>query len=468
MIIPNINFRLIPKGVLLAMLVFLLFGGAYILLKTGVITQIGTLSNDLVDTAYGFTAPICLTIILVWWNSREKEMDRNAPLPRPNEWLNTNHSNPDISLVSVTDKSELAEVNEIVGKYFKKRIFWVKRVDEDCGSRNYRINPLFGRTFLLRIQKRINIEAALKALSEIHKVVHDSDVFASSPYRKHLLPKKIKGGDYVRYHNVGKDERKFISGYPFVKVTTHYSGEYEEEVVSVAEKLGGMQRVLSTIPPETVANLKSIQESLVSPFPRFSELEDVLQRAEKRRHKDDCCEEFSRIGNDLKKAWHYVQDTLTEKTEKAPCLHDFHPHNTFVEKSECVLIYDYEAVCCCWTEEAALAFSLHRFCRERIRLQYHSGPNWERDEKLKGFIADITKLFLEGYKKGRGSLPGNILANLHPLIISTNTPKLLLAMNYYLDPEKDPAGRRRETLKAEAIKFMAYIKEAKQFANIEF
>ncbi len=155
----------------------------------------------------------------------------------------------------------------------------------------------------------------------------------------------------------------------------------------------------------------STPKGLLNPFPGLSELNDVLKKAEMRRYKDDCCEFFCNLEDELKKAWKFAKNTITEQTVKAPCLQNFHPHKAFVEKKKCVLNHDYAG----------------------------------------------------------GSLPENILENLYPLIIYTNTRKLVLVMNYYLNPEEneDPARRRRETIEAEAIKFRAYIKEARQFANIQ-
>ena len=94
-----------------------------------------------------------------------------------------------------------------------------------------------------------------------------------------------------------------------------------------------------------------------------------------------------------------------------------------------------------------------RFCREYARNKR------DRPEAIKKSV----EAFLKGYKKGRGREFPEIHDKLHWWIKRTNLPKLIRALSYVTDLDKNRSNRPRAVLASEVVKFIACLKEADAF-----
>ena len=161
----------------------------------------------------------------------------------------------------------------------------------------------------------------------------------------------------------------------------------------------------------------------------------------------------------LRKTWREVKPYLTHiETRPEPLLHDFHPHNTFFQDDRCVLIYDYEATSRYWSETEALAFAVHRFTREHIRVLRERGHSAAETE-----IPKVVDTFLEHYTLGGMVVSPDFKIILYSEIKRANLAKLLSIMSHQYRISEDPARRSEDVWYAEVVKFISYLKEAEHF-----
>jgi len=376
-------------------------------------------------------------------------------------WMRTNHSQSVIRYVSLLedDKALIAEPLHRHYRSLVKRLCFGSRIDEASGSVNYRIKPFSGVPLLCRVHTRIKSEMTLKTLHAIQRHIYDSGIFSNSRLNDTLLPiQSDDGSEYVQY-----DER-YVVLFPFAENVTHYSGATLAELENLAHNYGLVQKALQSIDNNLDIDALSHTRPSISWFRGDDYLFELVYENNRRAANTVDADQFVTTFRDhaefLKSCWEEVEPLISRnERHPTPLLHDFHPHNTFFEGEQCLLIYDFEAVSHYWSEAEAVAFALHRYIREFVRLERKRGNS----QAVEG-IRHLGQSFLNNYSQGRGSLPSGIAGNVGVFIKKTNLAKLteIMAWRFGLLGE-DPGGRRRETMYTELRKFIMYLLEAEYF-----
>lgn len=379
-------------------------------------------------------------------------------------WMRTNHSQPVIRYTPLQN-DDRALIAETLCRHYRSRVTWVSfgsRIDEDSGTANYRIKPSSGAPLLCRVHRRIKSEMTLQTLHAVQRHIHGTGVFSDSRLSEALLP--ISSDDGTEYVQSGG---RFVVLFPFAENVTHYSGATLAELSGLAHAYGRVQKALQSVNCDLDLEALSHTRPDISWFLGDEYLFELVcennKRAAKAANPDAFVTTFRDHADFLRSIWAEVKPLIKRDERHArPLLHDFHPHNTFFEREQCLLIYDYEAVSHYWSESEAVGFALHRFVREFIRLDRERGNARTTEE-----IHPLGEVFLEGYSEGRGSLPSDILGNVGLFIKKTNLAKLTGIMAWWYELlGKDPGGRRRETMYAELQKFIMYLREAEQFGSL--
>lgn len=387
---------------------------------------------------------------------------QSSPSQLPSLWIPTNHSKAIIEYEAVYNKDQKSQLDEILQKHYGAyvgKFYKIDLVDEESGTLNYRVKGLRRKPTLLRIHKRITSEIALNTIQTIQRHLFESGIFSESPVRNRLMPLPANSGRMYEQFN-----GRFIEIYPFADDVSHYSGENLRQIESVANEYGSVQKMLQNLDPSVDLNQLTGIEPYISWFKGDVSLFDLIceisNRASKGANPDKMTIMFNDHQSFLKEIWQEIKPQVSNfSSDSKPVLQGFHPHNTFFQNDKCVLIYDYESVSKNSSESEALAFTIHRFIREYIRLLKLRGYPVAESE-----IPKIIEVFLMSYEAGRGFVPSNFISNLGLYLKISNLARLVQNMEWNYKITKDPSDRSENAWYSELIKFISYLKEAKYFA----
>lgn len=417
-----------------------------------------------------FLTSLCTLAVLVgpllssYRRSRERQLSAPGSPVRefPTLWMPTNHSKSTIDCVPVRrGQDERHEVDAAIAECYPNCIrgpYRVSRVDETSGTLNYRVQGR-GKAVLLRIHNRISSEFALTNLQRVQRHLFESGVFEDSPHAECLVPLQSRlGRDYEVFRG------RLVEAYPFADNVEHYAGRTLAQVKELALRYGAVQKALQGLDSSLDLTVINSTRPWVSWFQEERDLFDTVyslsDRISKRLEPDRFARLFHQHRQLLSEVWNEVMDRLVSAESSAtPLLHDFHPHNTFFRDDKCVLIYDYETVSRHWSETEALAFAVHRFTREYVRLlgsRHHPAPEAE--------IPRVVHVFLENYEQGGMPVPSDFAMRLSTAVKTTNLGKLLSIMTYHYRIRADPAERCDDMWFSELVKFITYLLEADRYA----
>lgn len=412
-----------------------------------------------------------LPTVFFYWLRKRPWFPDDSPSPthldapfaeQPTLWMPTNHSRSEIDIVPVADQLERGKTAAILADHYKRlsrRHYWIERVAEDSASDNYRVSPLGGSPFLLRLHRRVTSELSLSAIHGVHRWIYDAHIFPD-PHNACLLPLLTDQGEEYAWAG-----NQLVAAFPFAPTKRHYGGRTLAELLSVAERYGAVQRRLvqgeSHLDVEAIPIVRSSITRPVSSPQSFGQLVEVAREKTRSKDGDALLSAFVDRASQLEELRGRLE-RLTGNTPArvTPLLHDFHPHNTFCTVNECVLIYDYEAVATSWPEQATLAFALHRFCREFVRGEKNRGL-----AKFEEEIPLLSQRFLAAYERGRAAVPDAVLDQLPSWIAWANFPKLVSVMSSYLGLKEDSAKRPKRVLRSEIFKFLVYLSESERFSR---
>lgn len=391
---------------------------------------------------------------------QEKQRD-NGLDDLPHMWIRTNHSNPEIVWVSV-DGDEWSRVTRMALEHYGTFISQpteIERPGHAEGSDVYRVadREASRRPILLKIFRRERTDDELRRLCAVHREVANAGIFGN--YGEYLRPLVTSAGhEWVLPGHEGA--RVAIAWYFLNEVktgrVTHFKGGSEQEIESVAERLGQVNTVL-------------IRSSLASLYPvHFPWNPDGW----------DATIQAVRSGDAIPSRTMYVaraeialiervrgEINALERADNYPItLNDFHPHNVFMSEGNCVLIFDYEGVRSDWPEVAACAFALHRFCREYVRRRARKDREIIVDPRTVARAA--AEAFLRGYKKARPEIIDAVKAKGARWAKAVNFAKLMNVIDYGATRRADPSGRTEGQHFREVIKFISYLRELDVFESI--
>ena len=376
----------------------------------------------------------------------------------PDLWLPINHSKARIDYTKIHDQGQKSDLEEILRKYYKAytgRFYKIDLVDEISNSLNYRVKGINKKPVLLRIHKKITSEVTLNTLQSIQHHIFESNIF-SEPFNHCLQPKTSSlGKKYEQFKG------NLIEAYPFAENVMHYSGENLDQIKSVARKYGAVQQTLQQLDPSLDLARFHVRPDLSL---LDKELFELILEDSNRAFRDGNVNRFTTLFRQhqafLEETWQIIEPKLVHiKFHRKPLLHEIHPHNTFFQNNECVLIYDYECVSKDWTKTGALAFAVHRFIREYVRSAKDRGHPGAAKE-----IPKAVNIFLEYCELGGMAIPPGFTGSLSLEIKLTNFGRVLLVMAYNYRVMKDLANRSEDAWYAELVKFFTYLKEADYFS----
>lgn len=348
--------------------------------------------------------------------------------------------------------SKTAQVESLVAQYWPT----LAPVDEvlelgEGEERHFIFQSRSSHKFFLRRFTGWGDEAELKATLTIQQSLAN-DIF-EVPYARGLRPIRTYAGDLMIKTSVFSDHGAWwYALFPFVEGVRHFEGAQLDELESAAAQFGTVTDSLQRHDPLIQTMHKKLEG--ISPFNEwFGTLERNLSLATSGTTSiwqlflhaqapfiTQCMKDAAAVGEPS--TWPCI-----------PALFDFEPDNCFVVANECVLIFDYEHIQRRWPEQAVVAFSLHRFCREYVckDLPRQLGPFAP--------IKESVSSFLRGYTTSRPAFEISV-SELHAWIKLTNLYKLARWVSYSLDATKDPRWRSSDRHREEVLKLLSHLKEA--------
>lgn len=432
------------------------------------------------------------------WATAEEECSPNVTSVR--EFLYKN-SSPFFRLVSLLDLG--GKINE--------------RLLEDTGTENYRVLSFLWPSLFIRVYKHADVKSSLADIELRTRVAgylirwdrrrrYVPDIFEWK-YARGLEPQKLrsrlrKGLARERIgclHRSTFGIEQSIPGqiFPYIDAETHFCGNLEQ-ITSFAKKFGGLFGLLSELEEE--ANIAGTEGNKIVALIRDTSKEGTLGDLPPRRitrHPDapdniNCA--WSRIkakaledkenpvfrlifqNNGELKPWleasiaAAIEARMASRTERTYLLlHDVHPHNTLFVGNECVLILDYSWIGD-WPHSEVLAFTMHRFVREFVRLKA------EQDGHFNNAAVNCrtgVEAFLQSYQEGFRSvgrddylpLPIDFDSNLWKYIAAANIDKFISSSERCLGLRAESIGRTVERQHGEVRKFVRFLHEAQSFKN---
>ena len=420
------------------------------------------------------------------------------PTTRP--WRPTNHSFPDIRWSPEIEADRLKALRgfcqEQESPWNRGFLKMFERLLEETGTENYRAISIFGPARFIRIHKVTDI-GDLRCRHRVVAHLTNTSVFHSD-YIRCLEPLPIRNPD-PEHHPDDRVLRKrtlsescfaphgdvWVQMFPCIDINTHYTGETEDELVSVAGVFGRIQAELQSAnaSDDEYLNQNHSKNPLVDTRRDAGKLEKdwsaILNVANDLGSENPfiellmCENELTDEGEGQLTQWVEEAAFFRESGSKEfLLLHDVHPHNVFCKDNKCVLIYDYSWIGR-WPHSWVVALSLHRFVREYVikNIKKEEREYIEREgehpQKLKEFCARGACLFLDSYRKSCPQtllpLPTDFEANLGAYIRCANMDKMLGAFGKGLGMHEEIRMRPRDRLVGEARKFIRLMKESEAF-----
>ena len=434
---------------------------------------------------------------------------RRNPIPMPLErtedpttrpWRLTNHSFPDIRWTPEIEADRLKALRDFCREqespWNRGFLKMFERLFEETGTENYRVFSIFGPARFIRIDKVTDI-GDLRCRHRVLAHLTNASVFHSDFFRC-LEPLPLRNPDPEHHPHDRALRKRTLSGscfaphgdvwaqmFPCIDINTHYTGETEDELVSVARMFGRIQAELQSpdVSDDEYINQNQAKNPLVNTRRDTEEIwkdwSAILNAAKDLGPENSFVEilisenELTDEGEGQLTRWLEEAVLLRESAGKDYLLlHDVHPHNVFCKNNECVLIYDYSWIGR-WPHSWVVALSLHRFVREYVikNTKKEEREDIEREgeypQKLKEFCARGACLFLESYRKSCPQtllpLPADFEANLGAYIRCSNMDKMLGAFGKGLGLDEEIRMRPKERLVGEARKFVRFMKESEVF-----
>ena len=398
----------------------------------------------------------------------------------PHVWIRTNHSIHNVNWVKVDSETRFVISKFVYDNYCPRHI---KDVFEVQGlQHNPNVFRVAGRhieqngpIFLKKCKAHMS-DRTLGRIIGVQNAIADATYDDGSetpkpifPYGHYLRALETREGNYFGRASFKNEGDRLVTALPFLEEAKtgkvmHFSRKANNnEIRSVGEKLGRVNDVLSRADlPVFLTDMFEWKEKELSSVIRFVKDCDrnVLDRRSYLVHAE--LELIIWV-------WEKVESELKPDIERlsgssaAPIvLHDLHPHNVFMENSECVLIIDFEQARKDWPEEASFMFSLHRFCRDPIRERYRLKQiDGTSKEEFVDIAVTPVEQFIEGYKCARPqAIAYGEMQKYLTWAMAINLAKLLGCVAYG-HGKNDPLGRKESVWYSEVVKFISYLKELK-------
>ncbi len=380
-------------------------------------------------------------------------------------WTTVNHSISEVRWISAIDPAIKRRVVKELRNwthYWPSWLTFVSTLQEETGTLNFRVcRWLLPRVFLLRVYKTGETNDLTRQDHAV-KVLSKKDVFPNThrfmvgiqPLKQNGTRVNVHGGIFANSNKVTLELR------PFAALKAHFNGMNMDELISVAQAYGQMQKAFSdSILDSSDVPLKSDDADFMERTP--DELSDIWTK-DVQPHLKDRQDQAAReilLVNET-----FIGKTLDELigcsldlTDKMTLSMDVHPHNTLMHDAKCVLIYDYDWFGN-WSHRRTLAFSLHRFTREYIRCQSAT-----LGKKMQVKTAqEASEIFINNYINSGPPIdsPDQFRKQLHGWILHCSLSKLISIAHRVAGNQTDPYYRSSTRVEAELRKFIQYTREA--------
>ncbi len=377
----------------------------------------------------------------------------------PHHWIRTNHSSPLVEWVAA-DKEKYDSVRDICETYYGSYVSTPSEIEQAphvAGSDVYRVPDKEGRhPILVRVFRYGRSPDNLANLCAIQKRIAAEGVF--EPYGECLVPLLTSvGEDWVQPWEKGAPcamATRFLKGARTGDVT-HFAGNSPQEIKSVAGRLGHVNAVL--IDADVAATSHTHKWDMTRWRDFVARLKKVGSAALPKRTTYLASGELPLIERTLKE----IRRLPPGYNRYLPTFGDCHPHNVFVLKAKCLLIFDYDDVRRDVPEAATCAFALHRLCREYVRGlrgNAHFGP--------KELVRDAADAFLDGYREHRPKAIQAIRTEGIRWAKAINFASLMSCIAYGSGWEEDERKRGEPFHFQEVVKFLSYLKELDIFDSV--
>jgi len=383
----------------------------------------------------------------------------------PHRWIHTNHSNHLITWDAAT-LDEYDRVSALVTKHFANSVgdvLSVERPTHVAGSDVFRVQGKEKNIFLKGYRVRLE-HKKLDSMVRIQRIVADPDsTDPPFPGARFLAPLNTNNSDRGWLESEWA-ECPVVIAYDFVEEShgggiTHYAGTSLEEIASIGASLARLNTLLIDNCEHPIADIGFTNENAnwESCQALFQREADIPTRI---RYLADAELKYIRETADRVNALKGTGSVFT--------LNDFHPHNVFVKRDRCHLIFDFD-VRKEWPEQATVAFAMHRACREYVRRNIMTpsillDPS-EIPKIQHGLAVDSVNAFLSGYTSVRDSARAAVLESGVEWAKAINFRKLCDILWSSFPGNDDLRKRPEDVLFSEFVKFLSYLKELDVFAD---